>query len=182
MLASMTRIKFPFAHADPDALCSLLMLRSLPALLQASARVYIQALDETTQEILTMPTSLPSIRSLVGKAMREVSDLTILGISEAAPTGSAVYTISSVAAVFFDIKGHFDIDVEISRAMAKLQKAMGAVNHQKVMAIPDYQDKVSDAVKEGDKEKLRVAETEVGNLQHSIEQFEQLNYSLEILW
>jgi valyl-tRNA synthetase len=70
----------------------------------------------------------PSIRSLVGKAMREVSDLTILSISEAAPIGSAVYTVDSVATVFFDIKGHVDIDIE-------MQKALGSVNNQKVMAV-----------------------------------------------
>jgi valyl-tRNA synthetase len=96
-----------------------------------------------------MPNSLPSIRSLVGKAMREVSDLTIFCMSEPAPTGSAVYTVGSVATVSSDIKGHVDINVGISRAMAMLQRATEVVNNQKkVMAVPDYQDKLSDAVKE----------------------------------
>ena len=107
--------------------------------------------------------------------MRKVSDLTILGTSEAAPTGCAVYTVGSVATVFFEIKGHVDINVKISRAMAKLQKATEAVNNQKkIMAVPDYQDKVSDAVKEGNREKLQAAEMDSRNLQHSIEQFERL--------
>ncbi|KAH7070841.1 valyl-tRNA synthetase-like protein [Paraphoma chrysanthemicola] len=137
-------------------------------------RSSLPTLDDTTHKILTMPTSLP-LPLLVGQALREVSDFTILGTSEAAPTGSTVYTVGSVATVFFDIKGHVDIDVKISRAMAKLQEATDVVNNQKeIMPVPDYQDKVSDVVKEGDREKLRAAETEVGNLQYSIEQFEKL--------
>lgn len=152
-------------------------IRSLTAeyKLQESARAYIQALDDATHKILTTSTSLPSIRSLVGKAMREISDLTILAPSDPAPTGCAVYTVGSAATVFFDIKGHVDVDTEIARAMAKLQKATEAVtNQKKIMAVPDYQDKVSDAVKEGDREKLKAAETESRNLQRNIEQFEQV--------
>ncbi|KAH7344317.1 valyl-tRNA synthetase-like protein [Pyrenochaeta sp. MPI-SDFR-AT-0127] len=171
----------PAAQAEYEVLVDASKgIRSLAAeyKLQASTQAYIQALDDATHKTLTTRTSLASIRSLAGKAMREISCLDILAPSDPAPTGCAVYTVGSTVTVFLDIKGHVDMDTEIAHALAKLHKATEAVASQtKTMAVPDYQDKVSDAVKEGDRERLKAAEAERRNLQRSIEQFEQLRLS-----
>ncbi|KAH7062731.1 hypothetical protein BKA63DRAFT_392147, partial [Paraphoma chrysanthemicola] len=93
--------------------------------------------------------------SLVGKAMHQVSDLTMHGISR-----GGVYTLRRLHSRFrshsdfFEIKGHFDIDVETAHDMAKLQKV------EKVVAVPDYRDQLSDAVEEGDGGRLTVSNTQ----------------------
>lgn len=133
---------------------------------------FVQALDESTHKVLSLPTSLPTLRSLT---LKTKSDINVLSPSDAAPTGCAIYTVGSSATVFLELKGRVDIDNEIIKARTKLQKADKMVeNQKKIMGVADYQGKVSDAVKEGDAEKLKAAEIESGNLQRSLEQFEKL--------
>jgi valyl-tRNA synthetase len=107
-----------------------------------------------------------------------VSDITVLSPSDSTPTGCAVYTVGTSATVFLDIKGRIDIDKEIDRAKVKLQKADETIQKQKkILGAEDYEAKVSEAVKEGEKEKLRAAETEARNLEMSINQFQTLKLS-----
>lgn len=90
------------------------------------------------------------------------------------PTGCAVYTIGSTATVFLDIKGRIDIDKEIGKAKDKIKKANETVEKQKKIMDKEWEDKVSEAVKEQERERLAAAEVEGRNLQRSLEQFEKL--------
>ncbi|KAH8733022.1 valyl-tRNA synthetase-like protein [Phaeosphaeriaceae sp. PMI808] len=148
-------------------------LRSLTAeyAIKDGAKTYIQSLDDTAHTILSSPTSLPSIRSLAGKT---VGDISILAPSDPAPTGCAVYTIGSAATAYLDVKGRIEMDKEISKAQERLSKASELIERQKKIMDKEWEGKVSDVVKELERSKLRDAETEARNWQASIEQFERL--------
>ncbi|KAF2266081.1 valyl-tRNA synthetase [Lojkania enalia] len=137
-----------------------------------NGNAFIQALDASTHSVLTSATSLPSIRALSGKT---ISDVSILSPSDPAPTGCAVYTVGASATVFLDIKGRVDIDKEITKAKDRLRKANEVVQKQKkILGMEDFEEKVSEAIKEMEREKLKAAETEGRNWEMSINQFERL--------
>lgn len=151
-------------------------LRSLTAEygFKDNGKTYIQPLDDAARKTLEASTSLPSIRSLAGKT---VSEVTILSSSDPLPTGCAVYTIGSAATAFLDVKGRIEVDKEITKAQDRLKKANETVEKQRKIMDADWEEKVSDVVKEQEKEKLRAAEIEGKNWQASIEQFEKLKLS-----
>jgi valyl-tRNA synthetase len=148
-------------------------LRSLTAeyVIKEGAKTYIQSLDDTAHATLSTATSLPSIKSLAGKTVSEIS---ILSPSDPAPTGCAVYTIGSSATAYMDVKGRIEIDKEITKAQDRLSKATETITRQKKIMDKEWEEKVSDVVKEQERSKLRDAETEARNWQASIEQFESL--------
>jgi valyl-tRNA synthetase len=148
-------------------------LRSLTAeyAIKEGAKTYIQSLDDTAHTTLSSSTSLPSIKSLAGKT---VSDISILSSSDPAPTGCAVYTIGSSATAYLDVKGRIDIDKEITKAQDRLGKASETITRQKKIMDAEWEEKVSDVAKEQERSKLKDAETEARNWQASIEQFERL--------
>jgi valyl-tRNA synthetase len=151
-------------------------LRSLTAEygFKDNGKTFIQPLDDATHQSLQASTSLPSIRSLAGKT---VSEITILSPSDPAPSGCAVYTVGSSATAFLDVKGRIEVDKEITKAQDRLKKANETIEKQKKIMDADWEEKVSDVVKEQEKEKLKAAEIEGKNWQASIEQFEKLKLS-----
>ncbi len=148
-------------------------LRSLTAEygFKENGKTFIQPLSPTTHSSLQAPTSLPSIRSLTGKT---VAEITILSPSDPAPTGCAVYTVGSSATAYLDVKGRIEVDKEIAKAQDRLKKANEIIARQKKIMDRDWEEKVSDVVKEQEVEKLRAAEIEGRNWEASIEQFERL--------
>lgn len=148
-------------------------LRSLTSeyAIKEGAVTYIQSLTDSAHTTLSASTSLPSIRSLAGKTVSEVS---VLSPSEPIPTGCAVYTIGSSATAYLDIKGRIEVDKEIKKAQDRLSKASETITRQKKIMDADWEEKVSDVVKEQERSKLRDAEMEAKNWQASIEQFQQL--------
>ncbi|KAF2204598.1 valyl-tRNA synthetase-like protein, partial [Delitschia confertaspora ATCC 74209] len=184
---SITIAKYPqyvpeFDDTSAEAEYELLVgcskgLRSLAAeyAIKDSGKTYIQPLDKDTHTLLSASTSLPSIRALTGKS---ISEITILSESDPSPTGCAVYTIGSSATAFLDIRGRVDIDKEISKAQERLKKASEVVQKQKkIMGEEGWEEKVSGAVKEMERERLRGAEVESRNWEMSIQQFERLKIS-----
>lgn len=126
--------------------------------------------DETSHS--TAVANQSAIRSLAG---RGVTSLTVLSPSDSLPSGCAVFGVSSSAAVYLTIAGRVDIDAEITKAKAKMQKASDGVKKQKkVLDAEGFETKVSSAVLETEKEKLRDLQAEVGNYEKSVEQFEKL--------
>lgn len=148
-------------------------LRSLTAeyAIKDSAQTFIHAQDDIAYAILQAPTSRTSILSLSGKA---IGSLNILAPSNPSPTGSAVYTVGTSATVYLDVKGRIDIDKEIAKAKDRLKKVNEMVEKQRKIMDESWEAKVSEAVKEMEREKLRAAELEGGNFEQSIAQFEKL--------
>lgn len=85
--------------------------------IKENAITFVQALDESTHKVLSLPTSLPILRSL---ALKTKSDINVLSPSDAASTGYAIYTVSSPVTVFPELKDRVDIDKGIIKARTKL--------------------------------------------------------------
>lgn len=134
---------------------------------------------------------MQSIKTLSGKA---VGSIDILSASQQRPTGCVVFAVSSNVAVFLHVKvcsssclnfarvadtdyhqDRVDIDVEISKAQAKVKKAKeGVARQQKILNDPSYQQKVSRELQEVEKKKLADFEAEARNFEESVQQFERL--------
>lgn len=85
-----------------------------------------------------------------------------------------MYTVGASATVYLDVKGRIDIDKEITKAQDRLKKANETTVRQKKIMDEEWEQKVSESVKETEREKLKAAEAEARNWQASIEQFEKL--------
>ncbi|KAI8940143.1 hypothetical protein NX059_003856 [Plenodomus lindquistii] len=177
-IASFPQFREDFKDEAADAEYELLVdsakgLRSLTSeySIKEGATTFIQALDETAHSILSSSTSLPSIRSLAGKTVGEIK---ILSPSDAAPTGCAVHTIGTSATAYLDVKGRIEIEKEITKAQDRLTKANETIAKQKKVMDAEWEEKVSDVVKEFEREKLKAAELEAKNWEASIAQFQSL--------
>jgi len=99
----------------------------------------------------------------------------MLGPSDSAPSGCAVYAVSAATAIYVSIAGRVDLDAEIEKVKNKLQKASLNVDKQKkLLATEGFADKASYQILEAEKDKLRDSEAEVRNFERSVEQFERL--------
>lgn len=148
------------SHPDPNRLACPL----------TTSTAFVLCSDETSYK--TASAEQATITSLSGKAL---TSLTVLSPSDAAPTGCAVFAVSSSAAVFLEVAGRIDIEAEITKAQQKLQKAAdGAKKQRKILDAEGFADKASHSVLETEKTKLADLEAEQKNYEQSIAQFEQL--------
>lgn len=139
--------------------------------LSLPSTAFVQALDATTHD--TASANLASIKALSGKGVASIS---ILSPTDPTPTGCAVFVASSSAAVFLEVKGRVpSIDTEIAKAQDRMKKAAdGAEKQRKILAAPDFKDKVSEAVQATERGKLEDFLAMQRNYEASIEQFERL--------
>ena len=132
--------------------------------------VYVQTYDDTSYK--TASAEVQSIKSLSGKG---IASIQVYSKTQEKPTGCVVFAVSSSAAVFLHVKGRVNIDEEIRKAQAKLQKASeGAAKQKKILADPNYKQKVSEELQEVERRKLADHESEIRNHEEIIEQFEVL--------
>lgn len=135
-----------------------------------NAALTIQLFDQTSYETCTQ--QLPSIRSLVGKS---VSDLSLLSASDPKPSGCVPAPVSSSATVFLTVKGHVDIDAEVEKAQRKLERARELLKkHKDILDAEGYHKNVSEEVFEAQRQKVRNAEAEVREMEASVRGFEGL--------
>ncbi|KAF4637032.1 hypothetical protein G7Y89_g1050 [Cudoniella acicularis] len=147
-------------------------IRSLMAeySIKDEGQVFIQTNDPIAHSTATLQHQ--SLTSLSGKG---VSSLQILPLSSPRPAGCVVFSVSSAAAVFLHVKGRVDIDVEISKAAKKLEKAKTGIERQrKILNDEGYKEKVSVELQEVEKKKLVDLEVEAKAFEETIGQFERL--------
>ena len=132
--------------------------------------LYISLTDPTARE--TCKNELLSIHSLAGKG---VASINILSPYDPKPTGCVPSAVSSIATVFLLVKGRVDIDAEIVKAKAKMDRAGDLVARQKkILDDEGYRAKVSEELQEVERRKLRDAEAELREMEASVQQFEAL--------
>ena len=138
--------------------------------LREAAEVFVQATDATAHA--TLVAELPSVRSLSGKG---VGQLEVLDAGAARPAGCVPYTVSATVTVFLRIKGRVDIDGEIKKARAKLERAAAAAEKsKKILGDEGYKEKASEELQEAERKRLADAEAEVREMEASMMQFEAL--------
>ena len=112
------------------------------------------------------------IQALSGKT---ITSLARLETREALPPGCAVFPVSSNTTVYVDVGSHVDVASLIEKTESKLAKATdSAARQRKLMGAEGWGDKVSDAVKDAEEEKLSVFEAQMKSLASSVEQFKRL--------
>jgi valyl-tRNA synthetase len=135
-----------------------------------NGKLIIQTLNKTADE--TIAQELPAIKSLSGKNW---SSIDVISSSDSAPTGCAVYAVSTEAAVFLKLQGDINITEEIKKAQVKMKKAADGVSKQrKLVDAPDFKEKVSSAVQEEEHKKLAEFEAQQSNYEKTIQQFETM--------
>ena len=150
-------------------------IRSLAAEydIKESARVHIK--PNSAKAAHTCQAQLPSIKSLGGKVTYgSSSTITILSPHDAKPTGCVVQTVGASAAVYLLVKGQIDIDAELQKAKLRLEKANEGLKKQRKIVDGEGWNKMREEAQKVEKRKLEDAQSEVGVLEGSIQQFEQL--------
>jgi valyl-tRNA synthetase len=132
---------------------------------------YISCTD--SKDFALLKAELMQARALAGKTF---VSLTLLEEGQTLPPGCAVYPVSSVTTVYVDVGSHVDVSSLLGKTEAKLAKANEAADRQrKTMAMEGWADKVSEAIKDAEEEKLVVIEAQMKSLASSIEQFKRLD-------
>ncbi|OCK77520.1 valyl-tRNA synthetase-like protein [Lepidopterella palustris CBS 459.81] len=147
-------------------------IRSLMAeyMIKDDGKAFVKALNDVSHN--TAKAEVQAIRALAGKG---ISSVKVLSKNDATPTGCAVYSISSVAIVFLEVKGRVDLDAEIEKGKEKMKRAAdAAVKQRKILGAPDFEEKVSGAVQQAERQKLEDFLVEQRNRELSIQQFEQM--------
>ncbi|KAL9129407.1 MAG: hypothetical protein Q9217_002138 [Psora testacea] len=150
-------------------------IRSLAAQydIKDSANVHIK--PKTSKAAETCQAQLHSIKSLGGKATYGSSAaITILNSSNNDPSGCVVQAVGASAAVYLLVKGRIDIDAEIQKAKQRLAKASESVEKQRKIVGGEGWAKMKEEAQKVERRKLEDAESEVGVLGGSIQQFERL--------
>lgn len=115
------------------------------------------------------------IRQIQALAGKTVTSLSVLADRESLPPGCAVFPVTSNTTAYIDVGSHVDVSSLLDKTETKLAKATDAAARQKkLMGAEGWSDKVSDALKEAEVEKLAVFEAQIGSLTSSIEQFKRL--------
>lgn len=132
--------------------------------------MYVQTYDDTSYKAASA--EVQSIKSLSGKG---IASIEVYSKTQEKPGGCVVFAVSSSAAVFLHVKWRVNIDEEIRKAQAKLQKASeSAAKQKKILDDPNYKQKVSEELQEVERRKLADHESEIRNFEEIIEQFEVL--------
>jgi valyl-tRNA synthetase len=147
-------------------------IRSLVAAypMSTGARLYCQFHVDSDLDVAQE--HLGSIRSLSGKG---IGSIEILSKKQAKPTGCVTYNVSSEAVVFLHVQGRVDLEMEISKATTKLNKATeGRQKCQKLLGDSEFLNKVDEKVANAERAKLADYDAEIHNTTDMISQFQSL--------
>ncbi|KAI0540938.1 tRNA synthetases class I-domain-containing protein [Xylaria digitata] len=115
---------------------------------------------------------IASIKTLCGKVL---ADLSLLGPTDAVPTGCAVFVLTNNIILLLQVADVIsDVDAAIKKLQVKLQKKQVVVTKQKDLIARDGFDKSSEVVQDAERAKLDEANTAVNNYERTIEEFEKL--------
>ncbi|KAK5654450.1 hypothetical protein OQA88_7361 [Cercophora sp. LCS_1] len=133
----------------------------------------------TAESAAKVSSQLADIKSLSGKA---ITDIKVLGadVDDAAlPSGCAVYVVSAEVVVLLQVGGQIkDIEVEIKKLNDKLQKTTVSITKQKELLNREgFEEKVSDAVRTAEKQKLVDFESAKQNYERTLQEFSKLKVS-----
>ncbi|KAG7105017.1 Valine--tRNA ligase like protein [Verticillium longisporum] len=140
-------------------------------------RAFIKA--STTDSYIKINEQVAAIKSLSGKGIAELQVVGPEAQEGAIPNGCAVFVLTADLSVFLELGSRLNnIDAEIKKIQAKLQKSQGAAKkQQELMSKDGFEDKVSDVVLTTERKKLADAQSAAKNYEKTIEQFQKMKLS-----
>lgn len=147
-------------------------IRSLVAAypMDTGAQLYCHLYDDSGLAVVLQHQG--GIKSLSGKG---IGTIEILSKEQSKPVGCVAYNVSTRAAVLLHVKGRVDLETEISKATAKLNKATGGYKKcQKLLGDTEFVGKVDEKVANAERAKLADYEAEIRDTTNMISQFQGL--------
>ncbi|CRK36493.1 hypothetical protein BN1723_015089 [Verticillium longisporum] len=140
-------------------------------------RAFIKA--STADSYTKINEQVAAIKSLSGKGIAELHIVGPEAQEGAIPDGCAVFVLTADLSVFLELGSRLNnIDAEIKKIQAKLQKSQGAAKkQQELMSKDGFEDKVSDVVLTTERKKLADAQSAAENYEKTIEQFQKMKLS-----
>jgi valyl-tRNA synthetase len=130
------------------------------------AHVYIQAMEAPIKQVFS--TSLTVLPALI-KGLQHVEVIPTI------PMGCAVANLSETLALGLMVKGHVDVQAEITKLSTKREKVAASITAlQTKMQVDGYEEKVKADVRELNSTKLKSLEAEVDLLSKAVENFLKL--------
>ncbi|KAG7105018.1 Valine--tRNA ligase like protein [Verticillium longisporum] len=144
---------------------------------RADGRAFIKA--STADSYTKINEQVAAIKSLSGKGIAELHIVGPEAQEGAIPDGCAVFVLTADLSVFLELGSRLNnIDAEIKKIQAKLQKSQGAAKkQQELMSKDGFEDKVSDVVLTTERKKLADAQSAAENYEKTIEQFQKMKLS-----
>ncbi|QEU60942.1 Vas1 [Kluyveromyces lactis] len=134
-----------------------------------NGKVFVESANESYYS--TVQSQKDSIVSLI-KAIDEVS---VVKSAADIPQGCVLQSVNPEVNVHVLVKGHVDIDAEISKVQKKLDKTLKSKSAiDKIVNSSDYEQKANDQVKQFNKERLDHAAAEIETLEATIANLEAL--------
>lgn len=134
-----------------------------------NGKVFVESANESYYS--TVQSQKDSIVSLI-KAIDEVS---VVKSAADIPQGCVLQSVNPEVNVHVLVKGHVDIDAEISKVQKKLDKTLKSKSAiDKIVNSSDYEQKANDQVKQFNKERSEHAAAEIETLEATIANLEAL--------
>ncbi|KJY00225.1 valyl-trna synthetase like protein [Zymoseptoria brevis] len=136
--------------------------------IKEDGQAFVQSLND--ESFQTASKEVLAIKTLAGK---NVKNLSVLKSGEAVPKGTAVYPVSSAAAVYLQLKGDVDPDKEIGKTKPKLAKTADAVSEQEKL-IGTLREDVGEEVRRKEDQRLKDLLSEQKLYEESLARFEEM--------
>ena len=163
----------PAAEADYELVLDICRaIRSLVAAypMDTGAQLYCYLCDDSGLAVVLQHQG--SIKSLSGKG---IGTIKILSEEQVRPVGCVAYNVSTRATVLLHVEGCMDMETEISKATAKLNKATGGYQKfQKLLGDTEFLSKVDEKVANMERAGLAEYEAEIRDTTEMISQFQGL--------
>ncbi|CCD22630.1 uncharacterized protein NDAI_0A04740 [Naumovozyma dairenensis CBS 421] len=134
-----------------------------------NGEVFIESNDEKSFETTT------SQKDSIVSMIKAINKVTVVHKSSEIPEGCVLKAVNPDVNVHLLVKGHVDIDAEITKAGKKLEKAIKSKqNLEQTMNRKDYESKANVQAKEANKVKLDNSVAEIEGLEATIENLKRL--------
>ncbi|CCE63030.1 hypothetical protein TPHA_0D03970 [Tetrapisispora phaffii CBS 4417] len=134
-----------------------------------NGKVFVESSDESS--FATATSQQDSIVSLI----KAIDEVVVVSSSSQIPQGCVLKSVNPEVNVHVLVKGHVDIESEISKVQKKLEKATKSKQGiEKTMSSKDYESKANEQAKEANNAKLENTIAEIEGLEATIRNLEAL--------
>ena len=141
--------------------------------IRSGGHAFIKA--TSTDSAAKVSSQLADIKTLCGKAIGELKVLSPDTDEASLSAGCAVYVVSAEIAILLQVSTQVtDIDAEVKKITAKLQKTNTSITKQEELLNREGFEKVSDVVQATERKKLVDYQAAKENYERTLEEFNKL--------